>query len=118
MKQKRFRPGEGLILTILFAAFLLCLLLTRSLSGANTASYEPVHDMVLSVTPVPYVDINTADSEALCTLPGVGEVLAERIVAYRNEHGAFKSVDELENVSGIGESKLEEIRLWAIAGSN
>ena len=115
MKQHRFRPGEGSVLTICIVAFLLALLLTRSLSGANSVSFEAVHDMVPVVTPVPYVDINHADTAALCTLPGIGEALAERIIAYRNEHGAFTSVDELENVSGIGESKLEEIRLWAIA---
>ena len=56
------------------------------------------------------IDINTADARTLETLPGIGEVLAESIVAYREEHGSFASVDELDYVYGIGEGKLEPIR--------
>lgn len=56
------------------------------------------------------VNINIATVEELMTLPGIGEVLAGRIVVYREEHGAFESVEELLNVSGIGEKKLEAIR--------
>ena len=56
------------------------------------------------------VDINTATVKELTALDGIGEGLAGRIVKYREEHGAFLSVDELLNVSGIGESKLKAIR--------
>ncbi len=56
------------------------------------------------------VNINTADPTALETLNGVGEVLAAAIVAYRDEHGPFTSVDQLEEVPGIGPSTLEELR--------
>ena len=56
------------------------------------------------------VDINTATVKELTALDGIGEGLAGRIVRYREEHGAFLSVDELLNVSGIGESKLDAIR--------
>jgi competence protein ComEA len=56
------------------------------------------------------VDVNTATPEELETLPGIGEVLAGAIVAYREEHGPFTSVDQLLDVSGIGEVTLEEIR--------
>lgn len=55
------------------------------------------------------VDINTATSEQLQTLPGIGPVLAQRIIDYRNEYGTFDSIGELINVSGIGEKKLEAI---------
>lgn len=43
-------------------------------------------------------------------LPNIGEVLAGRIIAYREENGRFYSVDEIVNVQGIGEKKLEAIR--------
>ena len=55
------------------------------------------------------VNINTATSEQLQTLPGIGPNLAEKIVAYRRANGPFRSVAELINVSGIGENKLNAI---------
>jgi len=56
------------------------------------------------------VNINTASAEELDTLPGIGEVLAAAILQYREEHGPFTSVDQLVDVSGIGEVTLEELR--------
>ena len=56
------------------------------------------------------VSLNSADLGALDTLPGVGPVLAQRIVDWRTTHGRFTSVDELTEVSGIGEKLLEQLR--------
>ncbi|TWE13297.1 ComEA family DNA-binding protein [Rudaeicoccus suwonensis] len=56
------------------------------------------------------VDINTADAAGLDSLPGVGPVLAERIIQWRQENGRFTSVDDLGEVSGIGEKMLERLR--------
>jgi competence protein ComEA len=56
------------------------------------------------------VDLNTATLAALDTLPGVGPVLAQRILDWRAQHGRFSSVDELGEVSGIGDKLLEQIR--------
>jgi len=56
------------------------------------------------------VNINTADVAALETLPGVGPAIASRIVAWREENGPFRSVDELGAVSGIGEKTLDGMR--------
>ena len=56
------------------------------------------------------IDINTATADVFMLLPGIGETLANRIVTYREENGPFKSVDDLLNVEGIGESKLNNIR--------
>jgi len=56
------------------------------------------------------VDINRADLDQLATLPGIGEKIAERINAYREENGPFKSVDDLLNVKGVGPKMLEKIR--------
>jgi competence protein ComEA len=55
------------------------------------------------------VSLNTADLAALDTLPGVGPVLAQRIVDWRTAHGRFTSVDELGEVSGIGEKLLAQL---------
>ena len=55
------------------------------------------------------VNLNTADQAALETLPGVGPVTAESIIAWRTDHGGFTSVDELLEVDGIGEATLEDL---------
>lgn len=56
------------------------------------------------------IDINHAPAEAFAVLPGIGDILAERIVTYREENGPFQSVDDLLKVEGIGDSKLNAIR--------
>jgi competence protein ComEA len=57
------------------------------------------------------VNINTADAAALSTkITGIGPAKAEAIIAYRQEHGPFKSVDELAKVKGIGLKTVEKIR--------
>ena len=56
------------------------------------------------------IDINRAEPWLLETLPGIGEVLAQRIVDYRNENGPFKRIEDLLKVSGIGPATFEKIR--------
>ncbi len=56
------------------------------------------------------VDLNTADAAALDALPGIGPVLADRILAWRQEHGRFTDVEELTEVSGIGPAVLDRLR--------
>jgi competence protein ComEA len=62
------------------------------------------------VPPGGLINVNTADAAALETLNGIGEVLASSIIQYREENGPFTSVDQLEEVSGIGPATLEKIR--------
>jgi competence protein ComEA len=66
-------------------------------SGAAAASSGPV-------------SLSSATAEQLDALPGVGPVTAEKIVAYRQQHGAFRSVDELDAISGIGPSRIADLR--------
>jgi competence protein ComEA len=56
------------------------------------------------------VDINTANSELLQTLPGIGPKTAERIIEYRETAGRYKSIDEIQYVKGIGPKRYEKIR--------
>lgn len=60
------------------------------------------------------VNINSADITQLCELPGVGESLASRIVAYREENGKYKSIEDLKNVTGIGEKKFESLKEYIV----
>lgn len=62
------------------------------------------------VTTSDVVDVNTADSTALQTLPGVGPVTAEAILAWRTEHGRFTTVEELMEVRGIGPRTLDQLK--------
>lgn len=70
---------------------------------------EIVTETITKVTAVFPLDINYASAEELALLDGIGKTIAKRIVAYRNEHGLFCSTEELLNVKGIGNSKLEGI---------
>ncbi len=56
------------------------------------------------------LDINTASAEEFVKIKGIGAKKAERIIAYREAHGEFKSVDELKNVKGIGEKIVAVIK--------
>jgi competence protein ComEA len=56
------------------------------------------------------IDINTADAALLETLPGIGPTIAQRIVDYRTEHGAFQTIEEIMNVPGIGSSTFDKIK--------
>jgi competence ComEA-like helix-hairpin-helix protein len=55
------------------------------------------------------INVNTASKQELMTLPGVGEVISDRIIAYRSDVGPFRSVDELRKVKGISKRKLEQL---------
>lgn len=56
------------------------------------------------------VNLNTATAEELQQLEGVGEVLSGRIIAYRETHGNFRSVEDLLDVQGVGQARLEKWR--------
>jgi len=56
------------------------------------------------------IDINHATAAEFQLLKGVGKVVAERIVAYRDESGAFKTIDDIKNVKGIGDKTFEKIK--------
>jgi competence protein ComEA len=56
------------------------------------------------------VNINTAGTEELQTLPGIGEARAEAIIRYREEHGRFSGIEEIQNISGIKQKAFEKIK--------
>lgn len=99
-------------LTVLFAVSLVFLHKT-AYEGASHGNYtvttQDKTDEITAPTRV-LVNVNTADAEELETLTGIGPALAQAIVDYRAEHGDFTAAEDLLNVKGIGEAKLEGFR--------
>ena len=62
------------------------------------------------------ININEATAEQLQLLPGIGETLSNRIIAYREDNGNFQSIEDLMNVNGIGEAKFEQIQNYITTG--
>ena len=71
--------------------------------------YKKVENMY-SFSTADKVNINSANASTLQTLPGIGPVLSERIIEYRNQNGLFGIIDDIKDVSGIGEKKFEGIK--------
>ena len=63
-----------------------------------------------SSSPSDQININTADDNTLQSLPGIGPVLSQKIIDYRNQNGLFEVIDDIKDVSGIGEKKFEGIK--------
>jgi competence protein ComEA len=66
--------------------------------------------------PTGKIDLNQADAAALATLPGIGPALAARVIAYRQEHGPFKHIEDIKLVRGIGDAIFESIRPYIVVG--
>lgn len=89
-----------------------------SLAGlvAGTAFASPSQEKAASTSEL-RVDINEAGAAELSKLPGVGEQVAKRIIAYREENGPFEKAEELMNVRGIGEKSFLKLKPHITLGS-
>jgi len=102
---------------LIFFLFLLVILAQWILyrSGRSDAGTVPVSVFTersgdsMASAPLNIVDLNAASAEEFRMLPGIGSVIAERIVKYREENGPFSSVEEIKSVSGIGEETYSNI---------
>ena len=112
-----------LVITIIFGAFTLGFFLGRNQNKGEisvSVSADLMEEPTLESATIPItsaetveisfpISINQAGKEELMALPGIGEVLSDRIIAFRKEHGVFSSPEELLNVEGVGKKRLEEI---------
>jgi competence ComEA-like helix-hairpin-helix protein len=87
----------------------------RNIEPAPTQT-KPTGRSKTKAPPKERIDINSASKAELMQLPGVGEATAERIVLYREEHGAFKRAEDLTKVKGIGKKKLERLAPYITIG--
>ena len=83
---------------------------TTKTTSTKVTTTETVTEAAPTEPEILWLDINEADEAELAKLPNIGEKLAAEIVAYRNAYGRFRNIEELMNVSGIGEGRLADIR--------
>ena len=121
-----------ILITCIFAAFLFGFFAGRNLNrtpvqikslpvaaevSAATTEASETDDPATGSSEVSFpININTATAQQLEALPGIGPTYAQRIIDYRKTHGDFQHLEELTNVSGIGQKRLEAILDYATVG--
>ena len=99
---------------VLLSCVTALVLLLAGAVGFSVPFWQPGYRTVASeefdVQQMMLVDLNSAGLEELCSLPGVGEKKAQAILDYREEHGSFSCIDELDQVDGISTKSIEAWR--------
>lgn len=114
-KRRVLRDADQVTILILvatcFAAFCVhgCY---RFVIGRQTIEFDQATPLDIELV----IDLNSAAWPELSLLPGVGETRARRIVEYRIQHQPFRTVDELQNVSGIGPKTMDRLRPYVTVG--
>ncbi|PJF40920.1 MAG: helix-hairpin-helix domain-containing protein [Chloroflexi bacterium] len=78
-------------------------------AAESEESEAPTESAVLEQPSQPTINVNTANADALTTLPGIGPALAKRIIAHREEHGRFSDLESLTAVNGIGQNLIDQL---------
>ena len=115
------KKGRNIMLTVflLLVALILGVFIGRNYPNSSITLTENTLSQgstAATVSQIERLNINTASQRQLANLPGIGEILAGRIIDYRTQNGPFASTDELLQVEGIGEKKLKGIEHLIKAG--
>ena len=108
------KKRSSLFLALLASAGFLLFLFFQTVWFAPTG--VSVHPQRRTAAEEQRIDLNRAAGLQLRELPGIGPVLSEAIVTWREEHGGFRTVDELKNVPGIGDKTLAGLRDYVYIG--
>ncbi len=112
---KKYLPVFYIAITAIFIGVSMGFLIAKE-SGRTTIvlarQWENKYSITETVLPesAGLININAANAEKLCQIPGIGEGTAEKIIAYRQKNGAFIEIEDLLNIEGIGKTKFEKIR--------
>ena len=105
---KKFQ--RNIMLCCCFVLILLCLAITAPQVQAPNMGENISAAQLQTLSEVLYLDLNQATLEELMLLDGIGEKKAQAIITYRQTHGNFTSIEEVKNVSGIGDKTYETIK--------
>lgn len=103
-----------LLLAVVFFGGMTAVHFTPHQTGESGYEVTTVGRREIAASEVEKVNLNTADAAELEALPGIGETLAQRIVAYREENGRFTAPEDLMGVEGIGEKTINGLQDYVI----
>jgi len=98
------------MMTRILMAAILGIAVSAAATSAQSKSTTQKAATGATATAAAPVNLNTATAEQLATIPGVGPKMAERIIDYRQKNGGFKKVEDLMNVSGVGEKSFLKMK--------
>jgi competence protein ComEA len=98
------------MMTRILMAAILGIAVSAAAASAQSKATTPKAAATATAIATAPVNLNTATAEQLATIPGVGPRMAERIIDYRQKNGGFKKVEDLMNVSGVGEKSFLKMK--------
>ena len=98
------------MMTRILMAAIFGIAVSAAAASAQNKATTPKAAATATATATAPVNLNTATAEQLATIPGVGPRMAERIIDYRQKNGGFKKVEDLMNVSGVGEKSFLKMK--------
>ena len=119
---KKFEQSILFSITLIFVGLMIGLLIGRNSSSVIVSKYQHTTAVTTDTgshdneTTAGKININFASAKELTLLPGIGDTYAQRIVEYREKHGPYLTIYDLEKVSGIGKKRIDAIAQFITVG--